>query len=49
MSGRTSGEEKRQQSPERCPKCGATENLTVAVTCAYFDSGLGKDKGLYKC
>jgi hypothetical protein len=32
MSGRTSGKEKRQ-SPERCPKCGATENLTVAVTC----------------
>jgi hypothetical protein len=31
MSGRTSGKEK-QQSPERCPKCGETDRLTVAVT-----------------
>jgi hypothetical protein len=31
MSGRTSGKEK-QQSPQRCPKCGATANLTVSVT-----------------
>ena len=32
MSVRTSGKKKRQ-SPQRCPKCGATERLTVAVTC----------------
>jgi hypothetical protein len=32
MSGRTSGKQK-QQSPQRCPKCSNTENLTVAVTC----------------
>jgi len=31
LSGRTSGKEK-QQSPQRCPKCGATANLTVPVT-----------------
>jgi hypothetical protein len=31
MSGRTSGKEE-QQSPQRCPKCGATANLTVSVT-----------------
>jgi hypothetical protein len=23
----------KQQSPQKCPKCGETENLTIAVTC----------------
>ena len=23
----------KQQSPQKCPKCGNTENLTIAVTC----------------
>jgi hypothetical protein len=23
----------KQQSPQKCPKCSNTENLTVAVTC----------------
>jgi hypothetical protein len=32
MSVRRNGKKKRQ-SPQRCPKCGATERLTVAVTC----------------
>ena len=32
MTGRTSDKEKRQ-SPERCPKCGATVGLVVAVQC----------------
>jgi hypothetical protein len=40
MSGRTSGEEKRQ-SPERCPKCGATENLTVAVSASLMPARFG--------
>ena len=31
MSVRTSGKKKRQ-APQRCPKCGDTERLTVAVT-----------------
>jgi hypothetical protein len=39
MSGRTSGEEKRQ-SPQRCPKCGATANLTVSVTVVLDGSSL---------
>jgi hypothetical protein len=32
MTGQTSGKQK-QQSPQKCPKCSNTENLTVAVTC----------------
>jgi integrase len=32
MSGQTSGKQK-QQSPERCPKCGTTVRPTVAVQC----------------
>jgi hypothetical protein len=32
MSGQTSGKQK-QQSPERCPKCGTTVGLIVAVQC----------------
>jgi hypothetical protein len=26
-------QKQKQQSPQKCPKCGNTENLTVAVTC----------------